>query len=697
MRPEILFPLFADAKTLPGVGPKTLPLFERLGVRKVGDALFLPPTGVIDRRLRPSVQGAMEGTTLSVRVVVLSHSIPRRPGAPYRITVNDGSLDFVLVFFRPSPDWLTRILPVGAVRYVCGKIEHYDGIAQMPHPEVIDPEKEDAPDGFAPVYPATAGLGQKVIAKAARTALDAAPDLPEWLDPAWMAKRGWPSWHAAVTRLHAPEGPGDLEADSPARERLAYDEMLSHQLALMLVRARRRRAKGRVSVGDGRLQGKVRASLPFALTGAQERAIEAIAADMATPHRMLRLLQGDVGAGKTLVAFMAMLIAVESGGQAALMAPTEILARQHHAGLGALAEAAGIRLAILTGKDRASVRRATQEALEAGEIDIVVGTHALFQKSVAFADLRMVVVDEQHRFGVDQRNELADKGQGDGVGADILVMSATPIPRTLALASYGDMDVSVLDEKPPGRQPIDTRMVSLSRYDDVVDSLRRAIANGARAYWICPLVEESDVLDVAAAEDRARVLAHTFGEGRVVMAHGRQKPGEKDAAMEAFRTGAAQVLVATTVVEVGVDVPEATIMVIEHAERFGLAQLHQLRGRVGRGSARSSCVLLYQGPLGETARERLGVLRETEDGFRIAEEDLRLRGAGDLLGVRQAGLPRMRVADLEVHGDLLAVARDDARLIVNRDEALETDRGKALRVLLYLMERDGAVRYLGAA
>ncbi len=693
MRPEILFPLFADATTLPGVGPKTAPLFEKLGVTKVGDAVFLPPTGVVDRRVQPSVQGILEGTMLCVKASVVSHHPPRRPGAPYRITVNDGTLDFMLVFFRPTPEWLNRILPVGEARYLCGKIEHYDGIAQMPHPEVFDPATEDAPDGFAPIYPATAGLGQKVIAKAVRAALGTVPKLPEWQDAAWLAKKGWPPWNAAVAALHAPDGPMTLEADDPGRERLAYDELLSHQLALALIRAKRKRSKGRVSVGDGRLRKRVLDSLPFALTGAQERAIAVIAKDMETPERMLRLLQGDVGAGKTLVAFMAMLIAVEAGGQAALMAPTEILARQHHAGLGRLAEAAGVRLAILTGKDKAATKRETLAALASGEIDVVVGTHALFQKTVEFRDLRMAVVDEQHRFGVDQRNELADKGRG----ADILVMSATPIPRTLALASYGDMDVSVLDEKPPGRQPIDTRMVSLSRYDDIIENLRKALDKGARAYWICPLVEESDTLDVAAAEDRTRVLRHAFGEDRVVMAHGRQAPGEKDASMEAFRTGAAQVLVATTVVEVGVDVPEATIMVIEHAERFGLAQLHQLRGRVGRGAARSSCVLLYQGPLGDTARERLGVLRETEDGFRIAEEDLRLRGAGDLLGVKQAGLPRMRLADLEVHGDLMEVARDDARLILNRDEDLATERGQALRVLLYLMERDESVRYLKSA
>ncbi len=694
MRPEILFPLFAEAKTLPGVGPKTVPLYDKLGIRRVVDAVFLPPSGVVDRTLRETVQGVVEGTTLCVKVTVVSHSAPSRRNAPYRVTVRDGVLDFVLVFFRPAPEYLTKMLPVGAERYVCGKIEHYDGIAQMPHPDVIlDPAKDAPPDGFEPIYPMTAGLGQKAIAKAVKAAVALVPELPEWQDPAWLAKQEWPGWAVAVRAMHDPQTGLDLEASHPVRRRLAYDELLSHQLALALIRAKRRRARGRTTKGSGHLRERVLGTLPFTLTGAQNRAIAAIAADMGNPERMLRLLQGDVGAGKTLVAFMAMLIAVEAGGQAALMAPTEILARQHLKGLTPLCEAAGVRLALLTGKDKAAVKRETLAGLASGEIDIVVGTHALFQSSVTFADLRMAVVDEQHRFGVEQRNELAEKGQG----ADILVMSATPIPRTLALASYGDMDVSVLDEKPPGRKPIETRMVSLSRYDDVVESLKRAISGGARAYWICPLVEESDALDVAAAEDRARVLRHSFGENAVVMAHGRMKADGKDAAMEAFRTGVAQVLVATTVVEVGVDVPEATIMVIEHAERFGLAQLHQLRGRVGRGGEKSSCVLLYQGPLGEAARDRLAVLRETEDGFRIAEEDLRQRGAGDLLGVKQAGLPKMKIADLEVHGDLLEVARDDARLILACDGGLVSERGEALRVLLYLMGRDAEVRYLSSA
>jgi len=538
MRPEILFPLFAEPTKLDGVGPKTAPLYEKLGVERVVDALFLPPSGVIDRRLRESVQGAAEGTVVTVKVTIGRHNAPGRRGAPYRITVNDGLLDFILVFFHAHPEYPDMI---------------------------VDPEEGDAPDGFEPVYPATAGLNQKAIAKAVRSAIALAPDLPEWQDAAWLSKRDWPGWKDAVSALHAPQSAADIESDAPARQRLAYDELLSHQLALALVRARRRRAKGRVTKGDGNLRIKVEAALPFSLTGAQQRAIGEIFDNMAENQRMLRLLQGDVGAGKTLVAFFAMLNAVEVGGQAALMAPTEILARQHLAGLEPLCELAGIRIALLTGRDKGAARAETLQALAEGDVHIVVGTHALFQDDVAFNDLRLAVVDEQHRFGVNQRNELAEKG----AGADILVMSATPIPRTLALASYGDMDISVLDEKPPGRKPIETRMVSLARYDQVVESLRGAIAKGARAYWICPLVEESTTVDLAAAEDRARALRRVFGEDAVALTHGKLKPAEKDAAMAAFKSGERQVLVATTVVEVGVDVPEATIMVIEHAEALG--------------------------------------------------------------------------------------------------------------------------------
>jgi len=694
MRPEILFPLFAEATTLPGIGKKTAPLFEKVGIARVVDALFTPPSGLIDRRLRETVQGVEEGTSLCVEITVGRHSPPSRRGAPYRITVSDGTLDLTLVFFRMQGAYLNEALPQGERRWICGKLEHYDGMAQIVHPDLIaDPAKDEKPDGFEPVYPATQGLSARVIAKAVAGAAAQAPDLPEWNDAALMVREKWEGWQASLTRLHAPTAQDDLSFLTPQRRRLAYDELLSHQLALALIRSKRRRSKGRETIGDKRLQDRVLGSLGFTPTGAQNRAIGEIAEDMATPRKMLRLLQGDVGAGKTLVALMAMLIAVEAGGQAAMMAPTEILARQHFASLVPLAEAAGVRLALLTGRDKAATKRDTIEALALGNLDLIVGTHALFQAGVDFADLRLAIIDEQHRFGVDQRNALAEKGRG----VDILAMSATPIPRTLAMASYGDMDISVLDEKPPGRKPIDTRTVPLTRYEEVVESLQRAIAGGARAYWICPLVEESEVLDATAAEDRAASLRMVLGAETVALAHGQLESEEKDAAMARFKAGEAKVLVATTVVEVGVDVPEATIIVIEHAERFGLAQLHQLRGRVGRGTGKSSCVLLYKAPLTEGARARLGVLRETEDGFRISEEDLKLRGAGDLLGVRQAGMPKLRLADLEVHRDLLEIARDDARLIVDRDPELKTERGEALRILLYLMGRDDSVRYLTAA
>ncbi len=496
----------------------------------------------------------------------------------------------------------------------------------------------------------------------------------------------------SLRAAHAPACESDLEPDARVRARLAYDELLANQLALALIRKRLRARKGRGLAGDGRLVARARAALPFALTAAQEQALMEIRSDMAAPQRMLRLLQGDVGAGKTVVAMFAMLNAVEAGAQAALMAPTEILARQHLAALTPLADAAGVRIGILTGRERNSAREQTLAQLKAGAIDILVGTHALFSEGVGFRDLGIAVVDEQHRFGVHQRLQLQGKGESP---ADVLVMTATPIPRTLALTAYGDMDVSRLAGLPPGRQPVDTRLVSAERLEEVIAHLRGATARGERAFWVCPLIEESEKLDVAAAEERAGTLAQSLGH-TIGLVHGRMKPAERDRAMAQFRSGETRVLVATTVIEVGVDVPEATIMVVEHAERFGLAQLHQLRGRVGRSAEPASCLLLYQSPLGETAKARLTTLRDTNDGFVIAEEDLRLRGAGELLGTRQSGMPVFRLAELGAHADLLAAARDDARLIVARDPELASPRGEALRVLLYLFERDDAVRYLRA-
>ncbi|KRS14240.1 ATP-dependent DNA helicase RecG [Roseovarius atlanticus] len=690
-RPEILFPLFAELETLEGVGPKTAKSLEALHVTKPRDLLFTLPHSGIDRRKRDTVQGADLPGTVTVEVLVGRHDPPRSRGRPYRIQVEDARVAFQLVFFNGRDDYLNRVLPTGARRVVSGKVELFDGMAQMVHPDHILPVEEagEIPD-FEPVYPLTAGVTQKTMAKAVRSALARAPHLAEWIDASQKAKETWPDWHAALDHAHSPNNMGDLAATDPARTRLAYDEFMAHQLTLALARARMRRGKGRVSEATGALQDKVRAALPYTPTGAQSRAITDISADMAKPLRMNRLLQGDVGAGKTLVALMALLVAVEAGGQGVMMAPTEILARQHLEGLRPLAGSAGVVLELLTGRDKGAERRAKLEALKRGDIQILVGTHAVFQKDVEFHDLRLAVVDEQHRFGVRQRLELGRKG----TAVDVLVMTATPIPRSLALAQYGDMDVSILDEKPPGRKPIKTALVNMARMQEVVDHLKGAIAEGRQAYWVCPLVEDSEVMDLTSAEERFKHLRAALGEGRVGLVHGQMPPADKDAAMAAFQSGKTSVLVSTTVIEVGVDVPNASIMVIERAEHFGLAQLHQLRGRVGRGEAQSTCLLMYLAPLSEGGQRRMDTMRETEDGFRIAEVDLEMRGVGDLIGTAQSGLPRFRVADMEAQAGLMATAQTDARKLLTDDPELTSERGQAARVLLWLMGQDEAIRLL---
>ena len=690
-RPERLFPLFADLETLDGVGPKVAKALAGLGVERPKDLLFLLPASGVDRSRKGSVRDVVPPVTLTVEVEVGAHFPPRTKGRPYRVMVRDSGLEFQLVYFHARGDFLQKLLPTGQRRLISGRIELFDGIAQMVHPDhVLRPEEAAELPAYEPVYPLVAGLTQKTVAKAAASAVARAPELPEWIDGPQKAREGWPDWHAAVAAVHAPAGPADLAQTAPARLRLAYDELFAHQLTLSLARAVLRRGKGVASIGTGSLQARVLGSLPYAPTGAQTRALAEIAGDLASPLRMNRLLQGDVGSGKTLVAFLALLVAVEAGGQGVMMAPTEILARQHFAGLEPLAAAAGVRLVLLTGRDKGAERAQKLAGLASGAVQVLVGTHAVFQKDVQFHDLRLAVVDEQHRFGVAQRMELGAKG----AAADVLVMTATPIPRSLALASYGDMDVSVLDEKPAGRKPVRTALISAARMDEVVRHLQRAVADGRQAYWVCPLVEDSEVLDYASAEARFQHLRAALGDGVVGLVHGQMPPAEKDAAMARFVRGETKVLVATTVIEVGVNVPNASIMVIERAEIFGLAQLHQLRGRVGRGSAESTCLMLYQAPLSESGERRLTVLRETEDGFRIAEEDLAMRGAGDLIGTAQSGLPRFRIADLERQGALMAVAQSDARRLLAEDPALESARGQAARLLLWLLDQDRAIRLL---
>lgn len=701
MRPSLLDPLFADATSLDKVGTKTAELIRRVvpfdtserSVR-VGDLIFILPHSLIDRRNRPGVAGGAEGAIVTLELRVDRHQpSPRgRKNVPYRVYAHDETGEIVLTFFHAKPAWLERAMPVGADIVVSGRMEWFNGRPSMVHPDHIA-LAENAADLplIEPVYPLTAGLSGKILHRAVRQAVDRLPALPEWQDAAFKRRQTFPDFADALERLHRPESVVDVSLENPARRRLAFDELLAGQLSLALVRARMRRQSGRPIVGDRRVRDEILARLPYSLTASQTQASDEISVDLEKPERMLRLLQGDVGSGKTIVALLAMAQALEAGGQAALLAPTEVLARQHFETIAPLMEQTGFKTAILTGREKGNQRNETLTGLVDGSIGLVVGTHALIQQGVDFKDLLLAVVDEQHRFGVHQRLAITAKGDAP----DLLVMTATPIPRTLVLTAFGDMDVSRLTEKPAGRQPISTVSVPIERYNQLVERIENAIRDGQKVYWICPLVEESEEVDLTAAEDRFDALVPLFGD-RIGLIHGRMKGPQKDAAMAAFKSGETRLLIATTVIEVGVDVPDATIMVIEHAERFGLAQLHQLRGRVGRGDKPSSCVLLYKAPLGEIAGKRLDVLRETEDGFRIAEEDLKLRGEGEVLGTRQSGTPGFRVARLEAHGDLLPAARDDARLILQSDPELTTERGEALRLLLYLFGRDDAVRLITA-
>jgi ATP-dependent DNA helicase RecG len=699
MRPAVLNPLFAPLSALPGIGPKLEKLFARLIGRdeekpRIVDLLFHLPSGIVDRRNRPKLSEVEPGAVVTVAVTIDRHRPPppHRPRAPYNIEASDDTNTLTITYFNARKDYLQTLFPVGELRYVSGVATHYDGQLQMVHPDrVVDEEGFKHLPLLDPVYPLTEGVHPNQLRKAIDHALERLPELAEWQEPAWLARNKFPGFAQALRTLHRPAATEDLLPESPAWSRLAYDELLVSQLALALLRAHMRVRAGRGSAAEGRLRARIIAALPYALTASQERAITDIVADLAQPQRILRLLHGDVGSGKTVVALLAAANVIEAGRQAAFMAPTEILARQHFATITPLARAAGIRLAILTGRERGRERDEIVSSLATGDVDLVVGTHALFQEDVAFRDLALAVVDEQHRFGVHQRLALTRKGEA----VDLLVLTATPIPRTLVLTYFGDMDISELREKPAGRQKVDTRAVPLDRLAEVIDAVARAMDAGRRVYWVCPLVEESESVDVAAAEERCKFLQKRFGE-KVDLVHGRMRGPEKDRAMERFAKGETRLLVATTVIEVGVDVPEASVMVIEHAERFGLAQLHQLRGRIGRGAEHSTCILLYKPPLGETAKARLAILRETDDGFRIAEEDLRLRGEGDVLGVRQSGMPGFRIARIEFHGKLLSAARDDAALILRRDARLTSDRGQALRQLLYLFARDEAIGLLGA-
>ena len=701
MRPTLLNQLFALVTSLPGVGPKQDKLLRYLLGRddtpRLVDLLLHLPSNVVDRRARPRIRDAVPGTVVTLEVTIDRHRPPppRNSRVPYLVYASDGTGDVVLTFFRAQPGYVEKLLPVGAKRYVSGTLQMYDGTPQIVHPDrVLDEESIAKLSGIDPVYPLTEGLALGSLRRAIAQALQKLPELPEWISPDVLRRCHFPPIATALIRVHQPVELTDILPDRPFWSRLAFDELLAGQLALALVRAQLRRPAGVRNAGDGHLRNKIIDTLPYALTPSQRNAAAAIADDLRQPVRMLRLLQGDVGSGKTVVALLAAAAVAEVGKQAALMAPTEILARQHIKTIAPLAERAGLRVAILTGREKGKERRDILQRLAGGEIALLVGTHALIQEDVIFKALALAVVDEQHRFGVRERLALTSKGEA----VDVLVLSATPIPRTLVLTYFGDMDVSELREKPAGRQPIDTRAVPMSRIDEVIDGVGRALQSSKLVYWICPLVEESEAEGtehLTNATERFESLERRFGD-RVGLVHGQMKGSEKDRVMAQFAAHEIGLLVATTVVEVGVDVPAATIMVIENAERFGLAQLHQLRGRIGRGSEASTCLLLYREPLGEISKARLKVIRETTDGFRIAEEDLKLRGEGDVLGVRQSGLPGYRIAGSDVHAQLITQARDEALRIMKDDPKLKGERGEALRCLLYLFERDEAIPLIGA-
>lgn len=685
MRPEILYPLFTDIENLKGIGPKTVKLLSHLiSGRRIIDLLFHLPSNIIDRTYQPKLKNAIIGKICTLKVKVVEHIPPKSKQQPYRVIVEDDTDQLTLIFFKVYADSISKKLPIGSTKIISGQLDKFNNQLQMPHPDFIIDEK-DAPEMplIEAVYPLTAGITNKMITKYIRQALAMLPQLPEWLDEKFIQEKQWDSFRNSLIKAHSPKNTNDIHPFTKERERLAYDEFLSNQLTLAILREKHKKLSGYAIKGNNTLKQQIISSLPFQLTASQEKVLSEIYHDQAQPYRMLRLLQGDVGSGKTIVSLLSIANTIEAGMQTALMVPTEILAKQHYETITSLLKNTNLNIALLTGKTKTKERKEILQNLQSSKINLIIGTHALFQDEVKYNNLGLIIIDEQHRFGVQQRLKLSQKGHNP----DILVMTATPIPRTLILSTYGDMEHSVINQLPQGRKPVDTRVIPLNKINDIISGLKRQIDSGAMAYWVCPLVEEKEQSDLAAAITRFNDLQKIFGN-KVGLVHGKMKEQEKNEVMENFCSGKIKLLVATTVIEVGVNVPSATIMIIEHAERFGLSQLHQLRGRIKRSEKSSTCLLLYNGHLSETAYERLNIMKETEDGFIIAEKDLELRGGGEILGIKQSGFENFHLADMQYHRNLLYAAHKDAQLIIHQDPNLQKNRGSNLRNLLYLFEED---------
>jgi ATP-dependent DNA helicase RecG len=687
-----------------GVGEKTSKNLSRLfnGLEapeaNFRDALFHLPYNVIRRQNNVKLLFLENGANIIATVTVENVEEKRIRGrAIYNIICRNDSGYLTLVFFNAFADYIKTNFKVGKKIAVSGVVERFNNALQIAHPDYVVADESFIPL-CEPVYPLTYGVNNKMLYRTIKNLLSQMPKLEEWADNEYIKQNRFLSFNDSLQKLHHLNSLDDLAIDNVYRRRLAFDEILANQLALAISRKSVAKQAGNKIITNKNHYNQFTKNLPFSLTEDQRSVINEIFSDFKSGNRMFRLLQGDVGSGKTAVAIATMIDAVEAGFQTAFMLPTEILAQQQYESIKQVLQNnyfknLNIECCLITGSTKKAEKARLLEEIKQNRIQIVIGTHSLFQEAVGFANLGYIVIDEQHRFGVKQRLELSQKGDA----THVLLMSATPIPRTLAMTIYGDLEVSSIHQKPAGRKKIDTRTISKERADDVIERIKVAIEKDNRVYWVCPLVKLNEELPLeeqnlnASAEERYKTLKPIFGDA-IRIVHGQMKPKEKDAAIEDFRSGKAKVLVSTTVIEVGVNVPEATIIIIENAEKFGLAQLHQLRGRVGRSDRDSSCILLYGEKLGETSRKRLQILRETDDGFKIAEEDLILRGSGDIVGTKQSGLPEYKFALLPEHKDLLFAARDYVKIILNKDPGLSSEIGKNLRILLKLFDYDKQIK-----